>query len=301
MTKIVPDAAAGATSSSSERVSCSAGVRGTRRIVALLVLLAGAAVVSCGGSSGRAAPDDEEITAKAPDSFDCPVRNHLAAEFNGLKRGGVQEPGDYAFLETRQGGCQPVRFNPCEPIRYVVNAALAPPGALDDLQAAIQRVEAATGLTFVNEGASDEPAPANRPTYQPQRYGRRWAPILIVWDHGGPFRMAATNPAGGRSSGVDGTYVSGVLIVNVDATAGDHGRSRPESGFGEGTTWGRVFLHEIGHLLGLGHVARSNEIMFTEIGVQTGPAEFHAGDLAGLRILGTEGGCVPTPPLPPAR
>jgi len=273
-----------------------------RGLVALIVLLAGGGLVYCGGSAGKAGPDvGEEITANGPDSPECPVRNHLAAEFNGRRRSGVDEPADYAFLEVRPGGCLPVRFNPCEPIPYVVNAGLAPPGALDDLQHAFQKVEAATGMTFVDEGATDEPASVNRPTSQPQRYGPRWAPILIVWDHGGPFRMAATNPAGGRSFPVDGTYVSGVLIVNVDAVAQDHGRSRPESGFGEGTTWGRVFIHEIGHLLGLGHVARSDQIMFTEIGVQRGQAEFHAGDLAGLRLLGKEGGCLPTPAPPPSR
>ena len=38
---------------------------------------------------------------------------------------------------------------------------------------------------------------------------------------------------------------------------------------------------------GLGHVARSDQIMFPELGVQSGPAEYHAGDLAGLRLIGT--------------
>jgi hypothetical protein len=224
------------------------------------------------------------------------VRNHLATEFTGSRRRGIEEPIDYSFLEAQRGGCQPVRFNPCEPIHYVVNAKLAPPGAVDDMAEAIRRVEAATGLTFVNDGPTDEPAALSRPLAQPQRYGDRWAPILIVWDHGAPFRMELTNPGGGRSVPVDGVSVSGSLIVNIDATAQDHGRSRPADGFGEGATWGRVFIHELGHLLGLGHVARSDQIMFTELGVQQGEAVFHAGDLAGLRLLGREAGCLATPP-----
>jgi hypothetical protein len=92
-----------------------------------------------------------------PDSPDCPVRNHLAAERDGRTRRGVEVPADYAFLEARDRGCLPVRFNPCEPIHYVINAALAPPGALDDLLEAIRRLEAATGLAFVNDGPTDEP------------------------------------------------------------------------------------------------------------------------------------------------
>jgi hypothetical protein len=267
------------------------------------VLLAATLLGGCGGSDETGTPtgDDEAIVAAGPDSPDCPVRNHLAIEFNGRTRRGLTEPIDYSFLEAQRGGCHPVRFNPCEPIHYVVNAALAPPGALDDLQEAMRRVEAATGVAFVSDGPTDEPASVNRPTSQPERYRNRWAPVLIVWDHGGAHRMAPTNPAGGRSFPVDGVSVSGVLVVNVDVIAQDHGRSRPADGFGEGTTWGRVFIHELGHMVGLGHVARSDQIMFTEMGVQEGDAAFHAGDLEGLRLLGKEAGCLSTPAPPPPR
>ncbi|MDQ4068936.1 MAG: matrixin family metalloprotease [Actinomycetota bacterium] len=281
-------------------------MRGLRALVplslTLTVLLVGATLGACGGGTSDAgAPVEDETVATGPDSPDCPVRNHLAVEFEGKRRPGLTEPVDYAFLEARQGGCHPVRFNPCEPIHYVVNAALAPPGALDDFQEAVRRVEAATGLTFVNDGPTDEPASVRRPRSLPERYGNRWAPVLIVWDHGARHRMEPTNPAGGRSFPVDGVSVSGVLIVNVEAIAQDHGRTRPANGFGEGTTWGRVFLHELGHLVGLGHVARSDQIMFAELGVQEGEAAFRAGDLNGLRLIGREAGCLPTPAPPPAR
>jgi hypothetical protein len=268
--------------------------------VAATVLLAGAALVSCGGGSDDSGVpvDDDELTAPGPDTADCPVRDHLAAEFNGRRRSGIEHPIDYSFLEAQRGGCLPVRFNPCEPIHYVVNGALAPPGAMDDLQEAIRRVEAATGLTFVNDGPTDEPGVINRPAALPQRYPNRWAPILIVWGHGADFRMEPTNPAGGQSVPVDDVYVSGVLVVNVDATAQDNGRTRPANGFGAGTTWGRIFIHELGHIVGLGHVGRSDQIMFPELGVQRGEAVFQPGDLAGLRLLGREAGCIPTPAAP---
>jgi hypothetical protein len=274
--------------------------------VVLVLLLMSAVLVACGGSSGPDSSADSDptatATASAADSADCPVRNHLAADFNGQTRTGLQPPVDYAFIEAQKGGCLPVRFNPCEPIHYVLNTALAPPGALDDLTQAMAVVAAATGITFVNDGPTDEPTAVNRLISQPQRYGNRWAPVLITWDHGAPFRMERTNPAGGRSFPVDGVSVSGVLIVNIDAVSEASG-GPPASGFGDGATWGRVFIHELGHLIGLGHVARSDEIMFTELGVQRGRAEFHAGDLAGLRLLGKDAGCVPTPsaPSPPAR
>lgn len=266
-------------------------------------MLAAGLLVSCSGSSDDAgAPEDEpDIVASGPDSPDCPVRNHLATEFNGRTRDDLDTPVDYAFLEAQRGGCQPVRFNPCEPVHYVLNATLAPPGAVEDLHAAMRKIEAATGLTFVNDGPTSEAGAVNRTYSQPHLYGNRWAPVLIVWDHGEKHRMAPTNPAGGRSFQVDGVLVTGVLIVNVDAIAQDHGRSRPANGFGEGTTWGRVFMHELGHIVGLGHVARSDQLMFSELGVQSGPAEFRAGDLAGLRLVGREAGCLTTPAAPGAR
>ena len=86
--------------------------------------------------------------------------------------------------------------------------------------------------------------------------------------------------------------------MNVDALAD----GRPLSnGFGPGTAWGRVVLHELGHIVGLGHVGRSDQLMFAELGVQSGPAEYHAGDLAGLRLIGKEAGCVATPAPPAGR
>jgi hypothetical protein len=85
-----------------------------RRMLELAVLAAG---VACGGSSEDADPleDGADIVAPGPDSADCPARNHLAVEFNGRRRSGIEEPIDYSFLEARSGGCKPVRFNPCEP------------------------------------------------------------------------------------------------------------------------------------------------------------------------------------------
>lgn len=53
--------------------------------------------------------------------------------------------------------------------------------------------------------------------------------------------------------------------------------------------WGPIFLHELAHVLGLGHVEDPNEIMNPEgaSAVAYGP-----GDLAGLHQLGAAAGCL---------
>ncbi|MGH9222514.1 MAG: matrixin family metalloprotease [Acidimicrobiales bacterium] len=266
--------------------------------VALVVLLVAGLLARGGGdSAARGADEPEDVSGTiVPPDPSCPLNTHLAADFNGLRRAGVPVPDQWSFLEPRSDRCNPVRFNPCEPIHYVTNSALAPAGALQDLEAAFAQLSQATGITFVNDGPTDEPALSGRPAIQAQRYGRQWAPILVIWDHGRANRLDTDNPGGGRATNINGVYVSGFLLLNVDAVDAD-GRALA-NGFGPGPTWGRVMIHELGHIMGLGHVASPQQIMFDDLGIQRGRAEYHAGDLAGLKVLGREGGCVETPRLP---
>lgn len=268
--------------------------------VAVVAVLIGALLVRAGGGDDET-PSASEAPANVGGAINvadasCPLNGHLAADFNGIRRQGVAAPDLWSFLEARPDRCNPVRFNPCEAIHYVTNAALAPPGAVQDLEAAFAQLAQATGITFVNDGATDEPALSGRPAIQADRYGRKWAPILVIWDHGRPNRLATDNPGGGRATNIGGVYTSGFLLLNVDAVDAD-GR-RLANGFGDGPTWGRVMIHELGHIMGLGHVASPQQIMYDELGIQRGRAEYHAGDLSGLKVLGREGGCVPVPAVP---
>ena len=289
----------GAPSTVSGLVEKVAGAGGMRRFlrwpvvvpIVVAILVATVLAFRSGSSSSQTPAADSDVggvTSTLPDDPTCPARNHLAADPAGLPRRSVPVPSRYSFLEVRSGGCLPVRFNPCEPIHYVVNPAMAPSGGVADVQTAFDQLSAATGITFVNDGPTDEPASDRRGIYQPQRYPNRWAPLLIAWDHGAQFRMSDTNPGGGRSTNVGGVYVSGFLILNIDARG-------IGSGFGEGATWGRTMIHELGHMVGLGHVRASTDIMFNELGLQRGRAEYHTGDLEGLKYLGKDAGCLTTP------
>jgi hypothetical protein len=191
-----------------------------------------------------------------------------------------ERSSSYLFLHTSRG--TPVSYSPCRPIHYVVNTAKAPAGSEVLVEAAVDRVSEATGFHFVFDGQVDEKPSAERESFQPDRYGDMWAPVLISWTDPAtvPSLAGDTVGLGGSTrvkhpAGYTG-YVSGQ--ISLDAPQFRQILARP-GGHAQGAA---VIMHELAHVLGLGHVADSSQLMFEH---GTPLTDFASGDLTGLSML----------------
>jgi hypothetical protein len=246
------------------------------------IAIAAAVVLALGLSSGWPQHPGTAIQAVGPP----PGREEGAA--TSAPAAASVGSGEFRF-EFRQSDGSPVTFSPGRPIHYVVRPDHAPPNGDRMITSAIAAVSRATGLRFVADGRTDEPIVQDRHPYQPARYGKRWAPVLIAWvtdeedpDFGvdiagkaGPVRVTRPNGAF--------TYVTGEVHLDP-ASLTEMTRTRGEP------VARSVIEHELGHLVGLAHVSDPHQIMFPR--VQAGIVTFGAGDRRGLAAAGS-GSCVP--------
>jgi hypothetical protein len=279
------------------------------------------ALTACGGGSGGsgsagtggAGTDADPLAAPAAPLDACPAKDHTdTVGVRGLTANDIANlPISYTFLKVAADGCTPLRFNPCEAVHYVQNGADAPPFVVENVREAFRRLSQATGITFVDDGMTDETDRSN-PSL-PNRYGNRWAPILIAWLHFPDSQTNGQQQILGNTLpfSVDGVTVSARLRFNVDAYNDEATKAPIGDGFGppagsgagpigrNNITWGRIVLHELAHVAGLGHSSDPGSLMYPDAAQQTiRPTGFSRTDLAGLRYLGKDAGCLKTPPLP---
>ena len=197
----------------------------------------------------------------------------------------------YAFLDTQEtakGQTVPVAWSPCRPIHVVVDASGAPKEFVSDVVASLGAVSLATGLVFAIDGLTTEPATTDRASFQPTRYGDRWAPVLVRFTDaaavpeikGDVVGLATTQSVEDRRSGLM-FYVSATVYLDTTMLKEPDYRGVP--------VYVPVLRHELGHVVGLDHIGDPDQMMHPS---SSDVLTFAEGDLAGLAQLG-EGACAP--------
>lgn len=198
---------------------------------------------------------------------------------------------EYSFSLTQTipgGGSVPVTWSPCRPIHYVVDPTGAPSGFRGYVQLTTAEVHTATGLVFIEDAETMETPDVDRPPFQPSVYGDRWSPVLIRFADESTVRELEGDVAGVAApirahDLITGALhmVSGAVYLDTDILSSPDVRGAP--------AYVPVLRHELGHLVGLAHVADETQLMYP---TTADVATFQSGDLAGLAALG-RGSCAP--------
>lgn len=181
------------------------------------------------------------------------------------------DASQYRFIFADQAG-RPAQWDSCRPITYLVGTGGMPAGLLPDVHEAMTRLTRATGMDFAYGGESSLPATID-PSTLPDRT------ILIAWSDPSLIPQLA-GPALGLAGGYPVPSQDGRLRMSTGIVILD--RTDPISpGFGKGVTSGQVLMHELAHVMNLDHVIEPMQLMYPYL-TPTSPADFQAGDLAGL-------------------
>ena len=182
--------------------------------------------------------------------------------------------GSYEFLHTQRGSDQPVANDPCRPIEVVVNPEGAPDNYDELVDTGLAHTGAATGLKFKRVGLTDD-----RDVTTGGLARRR--PVLIAWATPEEVPELADEVAGIGGSVAVGPpgrmrYVTGRVMLDRDLFASFDAT--------EAASAQAIVDHELGHVVGLGHVEDPGELMYAH---NLGRTAYGPGDREGLARLGS--------------
>lgn len=185
--------------------------------------------------------------------------------------------GTFAFLQTQPHSDEPVSYDPCQPIEYVVNPDGAPGNYETLVETAVEHTSEATGFRFEDQGTTD------RRDWEIGGIAGRDAPVLIGWATSEEYDKLSGDVAGlGGSLAVRSPtnrlhYTTGRVVLDADVF--EELEDDPD-----GEILGQAIVdHEFGHLVGLDHVDDSRELMNAD---NVGITAYGPGDREGLAALG---------------
>lgn len=234
-----------------------------------LVVTVGAVRLFGSGPSGDGSPTLVDRLAAAAGSLSGGPADGFGYDDGLDGEAGSGGPG-YSFARLQPDGVSPVTW-PCEgTIPVEVNPDGAPREYESLIENAIARINDASGFRFEVVGETSER----------DFLGRGVGPVLLGFADAAEVEMLADDAAGlggstyaRETSGGPVTAVGGVVALDTDVVTDDS--------LGNAEV---ILLHELAHVLGLGHTDAPGELMRATGSGQTG---FGPGDLAGLAHLRT--------------
>jgi hypothetical protein len=162
-------------------------------------------------------------------------------------------------------GIRPVSWNPCAPIPYIVNFTNAPSFAAKDLRSALAQLTAASGFHFVYEGTT---AIVPRANWANTRYENQngYAPLIIAFANPSSTNVFTSGDAQIGAGGAAWVRTpNGLVDVSGTVVIDDQVHYIP--GFGAGYSLGTLFLHEVGHVIGLAEGPNPKSFTYEYLGV----------------------------------
>lgn len=193
-------------------------------------------------------------------------------------------PGTYRFSAHQPGQPdRPVAYDRCRPVRVLLNPDGAPSveGGVESLvREAVAQVRRATGLRLALDGRTDA-RPGRSLSFE--TLGGQDPRVLVAFATPREVPGLAGKVVGlggsaraGRPGGLQ-RYVGGQVSLDRDTITEvlrrPTGRAQARA----------ILMHELGHVVGLGHVRDRGELMAAE---NSGRTTFGPGDLRGLAVLG---------------